>query len=417
MVTDVQSRSASQKQQTKSLQDGPDIQQSEAVSLRKLVTVRQISSIRDVRGSSQLLVATIDGWEVVIHRNDRFKVGQVVVFFEIDSFLPATDLLFAQLPCQTTFNGVQGHHVVTAMHLKQISQGLIFPVENFPEIEEDKDVWTAELDDTPAEVTRTDYSAKLGVVKYCVEGSRAELAIGRWPAWIQKADMERIQNITDVFRHTKYGNPKMQFQETTKMDGSTMTCYFIRDDSQIFKSLPDIPRDPTCPSFCDNGRFGVCSRTVDLKYRPDSIYWQAALHYRLHEKLSKLNRNIAVQGELVGSSIESNFHDYADGEHEFFLFTIYDIDTHERMDPKEVVEFAKEHDLKHVPVKGYFLLPKLGRGVEDLVARAGGQEFEGLVYKNVFDGRWFKVISPDWLLRKQVHVQTNKKGKAKAGGQ
>lgn len=363
-------------------------------------------------------VATVDGWEVVFDQAKRFQVGKPVVFFEIDSFLPASNRLFAQLN-QSRFGEMRGHLVSPIKYNKQISQGLIYHLADFPEIRADRKNWYADCLPGYPPASRKDYAAELGVVKFCLEGVKAAEQIGPFPSWIQKADMDRVQNIHKIFAHTKYGDPKMQFQESVKMDGQTMTCYYIRDDAQIYKSLPEITRDDdddddACLSFCDSGRFGVCTRTCDRRYLPNSLYWQAALHYGLRDKLAKLGKNIAIQGELVGSTIEGNPHAYADGEHEFFIFSIYDVDTHERWDPREVEKFAEDMGLKHVPVRGYFTLFDVGKSVADMLARACAQEFEGLVYKSVFDGRWFKVISPDWLMRRQAQqIAGKKKGDAK----
>jgi RNA ligase (TIGR02306 family) len=359
-------------------------------------------------------VATVDGWEVVFNQAKNFKVDQPVVFFEIDSFLPASNRLFANMNLnQTSFGDMRGHLVSPVKYNKQISQGLIYHLADFPEIKADKMNWYADVCPGYPPAHRTDYAAKLGVVKFCLDEVKAAEQIGPFPSWIQKADMDRVQNIHQIFKHLKYGKPNRQFQESVKMDGQTMTCYYIRDDAQIYKSLPEITRDhdddDSCLSFCDSGRFGVCTRTCDRRYLPTSIHWQAALHYGLRDKLAKLGKNIAIQGELVGSTIEGNSHGYADGEHEFFLFSVYDVDTHERWDPRQVEKFADDMGLNHVPVRGYSILFDYGKSVDDMVARADAQEFEGLVYKSVYDGRWFKVISPDYLMRRQAEQKSGKK--------
>ena len=50
---------------------------------RKLVTVRSIAAINPIEKADAIEVATVDGWDVVVKKNE-FKVGDQVLFFEID---------------------------------------------------------------------------------------------------------------------------------------------------------------------------------------------------------------------------------------------------------------------------------------------------------------------------------------------
>jgi hypothetical protein len=54
-----------------------------------------------------------------------------------------------------------------------------------------------------------------------------QIFIGVLPEFIQKTDQERIQNLPEVFEEWQ----DKGFQESTKMDGSSMTVYFIPKDS------------------------------------------------------------------------------------------------------------------------------------------------------------------------------------------
>ena len=51
---------------------------------RKLVTIREISKIEDIKNADNIVKATVDGWTVVIKKAE-FKVGDEVLFVEIDS--------------------------------------------------------------------------------------------------------------------------------------------------------------------------------------------------------------------------------------------------------------------------------------------------------------------------------------------
>ncbi|KAL2152993.1 hypothetical protein VTH82DRAFT_4148 [Thermothelomyces myriococcoides] len=259
------------------------------------------------------------------------------------------------------------------------------------------------------------------------------------PSFIIKADMERAQNCPNLFIKPKYKH--FIFQESVKLDGATMTVYFIRHDAGI-----DLPRLPSLNSTNEhtflryavhpNGRLGVCSRNWDLlphllpreaggtgKGRTAPVppahihYWATAVAAGLHRILPSLNRNIAIQAELVGATIQGNPYNYprtpGGPEHELFVFSITDITPtprvatkssssakgplSTRMHPRKVETFCRQHGLPHVPVRGYHALHEIARGHETLMAWADLSRHEGLVYKNCHDGRWFKVLSTRWI--------------------
>ena len=57
-------------------------------NLRKLASIRKISDIQSIPGADMIELAIVDGWKVVVAKNVEHKVGDMVVYCEIDSFLP-----------------------------------------------------------------------------------------------------------------------------------------------------------------------------------------------------------------------------------------------------------------------------------------------------------------------------------------
>jgi len=55
---------------------------------RKLATIRKITDIRPIEGADMIELATVGGWSVVVAKDVGHKVGNSVVYCEIDSFLP-----------------------------------------------------------------------------------------------------------------------------------------------------------------------------------------------------------------------------------------------------------------------------------------------------------------------------------------
>jgi len=62
--------------------------------MRKLATVQKVVAVEAIPNSDNLNVTTVLGWAVVTRKDENLQVGDRVVFFEIDSFLPADDSRF-----------------------------------------------------------------------------------------------------------------------------------------------------------------------------------------------------------------------------------------------------------------------------------------------------------------------------------
>ncbi|ROV97751.1 hypothetical protein VMCG_07416 [Cytospora schulzeri] len=379
---------------------------------RKLVSIRQVSGTKHIAGSSRLELATVDGWSCAI-RSGTIAAGDLALFFEIDCFLPVQPLYLAPSnPIhlqRKTWRGHDGIHINTQMVGKDISQGVLLRLENFPEIEDKLGVLTREhgKEEGLKRAMEICFAQQLGVMKWELSTSETATKLGRFPAFIAKTDLTRIQDNSkeSLFEEAEYRNTI--WQESVKMDGSSMTVYFVRADFRWMKSLPR-PHAPEASdrnlnSTAGKSRFGVCSREWDLVQDEKNRFWKAALDSQLPEKLAKVDRNVAIQGELVGSTINGNRHGYQKGEHEFFVYSMWDIDRQERFLPSLTEERTKSLGLKHVPVLGYVKLPDIARSHEDLLERAkgthaDGRKREGLVFKSVSDGRNFKVIANDYLL-------------------
>ncbi|CAJ2510171.1 Uu.00g060710.m01.CDS01 [Anthostomella pinea] len=347
-----------------------------------------------------MAIVHIDGWTCAV-KTGKFSVGDLVLFFEIDCFLPASDPRFMPLSNFSTWNGTKGFHVKSIMMGKEISQGLVYPIKEFPEVTNVLDaVKKTEGGDVAVEkIMKMSFEAPLKVQKWELSATESTRSLGAPPAFIPKTDIERVQNCGNLYT-AEYKN--VVFQESTKMDGMAMTVYFVRRDSQWYKSVPPLPAGSK--SDMPQGRIGVCSRKHDLpESSAEGRWWEVALANGLPKKLANINRNVAVQGELCGESIARNREGFAKGQHEFYVYRMFDIDAQSFVPPKVTEERAGLLGLRHVPVQGYFKLHEIAKNQEGLLKRAvgtgvHGKNREGLVYKNCTDGRCFKVISNTYLV-------------------
>ena len=207
--------------------------------MRKLVTIRKITALHEIENADRIQLADIDGWQTIVKKNE-FSVGDVGVYFEIDSFLSDTDERFNFLEkIKRTWQNNSGYRIKTIKLKKQISQGLLLPLQLFPEITD------PQFD--------TDYSELLNVIKWEAPTvpSLYSDAAGLFPSQIPKTDAERVQNSLRYYKDAYDANE--EFEVSVKCDGSSMTCY-----SDIrFNGEEDIGESDLY--------VGVCSRNYDLK--------------------------------------------------------------------------------------------------------------------------------------------------------
>jgi RNA ligase (TIGR02306 family) len=276
--------------------------------MRKLATIRKVLDIKPIPNADSIELAMIGGWQCVVKKGE-FKIGDLGVYFEIDSFLPI-DARFEFLrksSYKTLADGSEGFRLRTVKFRGELSQGLLMPLSTFPEMP----------------VDTYDVTSALHVKLYtpptpaCLSGD----VVGPFPSCIPKTDAERIQNIPDYFSTMK----DEEFEVSEKVDGTSLTCYFL------------------------NGKVGVCGRNWELKEDMRNAYWKIASYFI--PAVKELHLNIALQGELCGEGIQSN--PLKLKGQRLFLFHVYDLDESKYYMPDqrwELFEKIKCDALDHVPL-------------------------------------------------------------------
>lgn len=345
--------------------------------MRKLATVRKIKELRPIPDADAIELAIVDGWNVVVAKNVGHKEGDLVVYCEIDSFLPLEpEFEFLRKTSYKKMGDVEGFRLKTIKLRGQVSQGLLLPL---------KDAYAIYQRTRPSlnfewfeglEVTEM-----LGIVKYepPIPAQLAGKIKGMFPSFLKKTDEERVQNLAKEYEQWRLSS-EHQFYATEKLDGSSATFYL------------------------NDGIFGVCSRNLDLLESDDNTFWKAARDLKIKEKLESLNRNIAIQGELIGEGIQGN--PYKIKGHSVRFFNVFDIDTQEYFGLPMFLS-TMEHSLKleTVPILGIFQLPET---IEELLKIAEeksvlnpGFDREGLVIRSIDRKISFKVISNKFLLKEK----------------
>jgi RNA ligase (TIGR02306 family) len=335
---------------------------------RKLASVRVISDIQPIEGADMIELAIVDGWKVVVAKNVGHKVGNLVVYCEIDSFLPIREEFeFLRKSSYKKMGDQEGFRLRTIKLRGQVSQGLILPIHVLPFGE--------------AVIEGQDVTEMLGIVKYepPIPAELSGKVKGLFPSFIRKTDEERVQNLAkeyDEYRLTS----RHVFYATEKLDGSSSTFY-LKD-----------------------GVFGVCSRNLELLETEGNTFWKVARELDLENKMATLGFNVCLQGELIGEGIQGN--PYKIKGQTVRFFNGFNIDTQENIPFLEFVFIVQNLGLSTVPILDYeFVLPDTVDGMlkyaEDKSQLNSNFDREGVVIRSYDRSISFKAISNKFLLNEK----------------
>lgn len=330
-------------------------------------------------------MATVLGWHCVVKKGE-FKIGDKVVYLEIDSIPPADNPDFNFLK-----NSKGKIKPIKTKKIRGVfSQGLIMPLSVLhtnDDIEEG-----------------TDVTEVLGIEKKedeIIEFYKASKAFRKstFPPFIHKTDETRVQVLQ---KQLDVAQGKV-FVATEKVDGTSFTA-FIRE-----------------------GKFGICSRNMEVDLEVDSPYSAIAKKYKLKEKFERLRElvvdfDFAIQGEIIGVGIQGN--KYKETEYECYLFNFFNIDRQKDIgffaDDEEQEEFngwtlgniASYLTMKTVPIvdDNFIMANDIDKLVEYSVGKSvlnPEQEREGVVFRLKHNREMsqygerisFKAINPYFLTK------------------
>lgn len=346
------------------------------MSERKLATIRQIAEVAAIPNADKICAYRVDGWWVV-DQVGRYNVGDMVLYLEVDSWVPHTMAPFLSKGlAPKVYNNVEGNRLRTIKLRGQVSQGLLLPTDIVETVTGSPWLKFAE---------GVDLAYHLGIQKWeaPIPAQLAGKMKGNFPSFIPKTDQERIQNIYDKVME-KFS--RKDFKVSIKLDGSSCTVYY------------------------KDGDVGVCSRNLELiisEENKDNSFIKTATESKLAICLAKFGLNIAIQGELMGPGVQGNREGL--GCHTLFIFDIYDIDSQSFYTTRAVELFYEKLRYEGLDTTLCRLVPSLGtfRPLDSLpkmlIAADGpslhAQVREGVVWRCIEDPNFsFKVISNQYLL-------------------
>jgi len=335
---------------------------------RKLASIQKILDIQPIPDADRIELATVLGWKVVV-RKGEFAVGELVVYFEIDSVLPFEE--WSEF-LRNKDKPEKPIRLKTKKMRGQVSQGLCMPLSIL-----DNDI--KKYDDLEGE----DVTEALGVVKYepPVSARMSGQVRGAFPGHLPKTDEERIQSSPALLDELR----GLHCMSTVKCDGTSVTFAKVSEDEPIH----------------------VCSRNLSLE-DGDNVYWDMFRKYNIEEILNSLDGLYAIQGEIVGPGIQKNRMGL--DEVQLMVFDVRNVKAGRYLEPENLMAFCDIHNLIMVPIDCDFVFDHT---VEELLEMAKGKyptnnhEREGIVirplnntYSPTLSGRLsVKVINNEYLVK------------------
>lgn len=355
--------------------------------MRKLATIRTVESVNPIEGADRIEYITMKdlGWKVVVGKGE-VKVGDLIVYFEIDSALQCIPIFdFLKDRCYKRWTNVDGavvdecYRIKTAKLRGIVSQGLVIPLSKFyagpaSVHYDDGDDMTGVLGVRHYDEIKEKFAPVSGVAK------------GAFPsAWIPKTDEERVQNLMWMFSDPECA--ETEYEVTEKVDGSSLTVAYS-------------------PSMRPENPFFVCSRNQELEYDQNTKWCVALARDGVLDKLIRFYNETgfeyAFQGELVGPGFNGNRDAYP--EQHWKIFKVWDVKNQKYLTPETRQSVCARIGLEHVNVlkcgwKAFKSLDTLDKMLEFAKGKTAlGHEREGVVFKSMDGNYSFKCINNKYLL-------------------
>lgn len=393
---------------------------------RELAYAVKVTNITPIEGADRVELAHVNGWQVMVKKGE-YQIGDLAVYFEIDSKLPETE------PFE--FMAKYKYRVKTQKFIKGavLSQGLIMtPAELGLKDVKEGDFLTDKLGVTYYEAedntrkadnkklaelkadkfmekwaTKHKFLAKFAFIrnwrrkrfvkKYFANQKKTKTD---WPYWVVKTDEERVQNLPALF----IDNHK-EYWVTEKIDGTSTTFTMLQAPKKKRHAI-------------------ICSRNVvfntpekeDKNYYKDTdgnVYLEMFDKYDINKVLNFIldihpdYEFITIQGETYGGTIQKR--KYCD-DHRLAIFNFIYKKKGEapvRLNPAQmygkikVINEELKTNLETVPIIGKMTLEDYT--CETLLidaegaSKIDGHSREGLVFRDINGKESFKAVSNSFL--------------------
>lgn len=363
---------------------------------RKLASVQKVKAIRPIEGADRIEVVQVLNWDCVAQKG-LYDVGDLVIYFEIDSLLPDIPIL-EWLKKSAWSQKLNKYKISTHKFRNQISQGLIIPIRDLTEMyNQINGTSLSSIDYDEGD----DLTGLLKIEKYeppVSNGPLGEIISHEW--YVPKTDEERIQVCAENVLPEYMKIDQNEWYASIKLDGTSCTAGLFED------------------TFLIGGR--------NQWYKGPNMYTETVKKYgdietKAREYLEATGVYVVFQGELCGPGIQSN--KLGLKEKEWFIFNVFvsttgKMDSYEKLDLIGMLGMCERFGLKHVPLVNaedkfdFKATNNIDETVENLLKYVDNFKYrtyfedaspnqiaEGLVFRMNDMTNSFKVISNKFLLK------------------
>lgn len=365
---------------------------------RKLASVQTVKAIKPIEGADRIEVVQILNWDCVA-RKGEYRVGDKVIYFEIDSLLPDIPA-FEFLKGSSWSQKLNKYKISTHKFRNQISQGLVIPYEQI------KDLMVqinGEIDFRTDYPEGEDLTELLKIEKYeppVSNGALGEIINHEW--YVPKTDEERIQVCATDVLPEYIKSEQDDWYASIKLDGTSCTVGLF-DDAFLIGGRNQFYKDENMYTTTVNKYFEKGAKEKFENYKAiNGIY-------------------VVFQGELCGPGIQSN--KLGLKEKEWFIFNAFvsktgKMDSYIKCDLTRMLMLCNLFKLKHVPIVketdkfNFKETDNIDTTVKNLLEYADSFKYrdyfedaspnqiaEGLVFRTIDMTYSFKVVSNKYLLK------------------
>lgn len=378
---------------------------------RELAYIVKVSEAKDLEGYDKVHHIKCLGWWCVAPKD--INVGDLVVYFEIDSKLPADDARFA-------FMEKRKYIVKPIKICGVVSQGLVLHLSDFKELKDCKEgafvtdkLHVEKYDPEAAQenkrskqeskasafqraISRHQKFFKNPIVKYLMKYKPVRWVLAKlfvikkdkskWPDWLPKTGSERIQNLPHLF------GCKDKYIITEKVDGAS-TSFILNEKDKYMVGSHNVIKNTENGS--DGGNYYKCNVWAESgsKYNIESVLRDI--------KKSRKLKTVAIQGETYGDGIQKRTYSLKN-KHDFVVFHIWFDGV--RLSIKDMIDVCDKYNLPHVHVYNYNYeihdsVEKVIEDVDNSKSHIDGGDIEGFVFYSQDGQQNFKCVSPNFLMK------------------
>jgi hypothetical protein len=406
---------------------------------RKLASVVTVTAVMKHPNADKLSLATVGGWQCIT-KLDEFKAGDLAIYCEIDSLLPIDLPEFSFLETRTSdnkvFNNKMYHRLKSIKMRGELSQGLLVPLPSKYSDYKVGDNLTTELgilkyeadSSTGTELeTLPEDSTLITRLVHWLKGD-LEFKLLPWRSEFTKSEEDRIQNKYTAFVLSR--DMREPFEVSYKLDGASMTVGVVKkSDGTLFSAINSrnggIPLEIPKLNWKEQTRYwlGRFIQTNRRWYKRLSIsfplwktspvgfdnqYLKYCTEHNLLDRLTqyylKTDRDITLQGELIGPGIQSNFENVP--ELQFYVYKVF-VNGNRQLLPNNAKHIAEELGLNYIPVLHAEYVIPADATIKDILSLADGPSAlngkyrEGVVLKSLTRFHSWKIISNQYLLKQK----------------